>query len=248
MNGARVNGQTMRAHFNNYAADYDAQRARRLHYLEMQRVILRAIPYPAEEAFSVLELGIGTGLLSEQLLKRFRRANLEGYDLSDGMLAHASDRLQPFGARVRLFQANLAQNLPEKTYDVVCSSMALRLIIHQLSRPERFRFYRALTARLTPRGVLLISDSVRPPTEALAKRYAEMRERERCERDGAEQLADERRRAPDETERLVEVDEGATTLEEALTYLRQAGLVNVDCIWKQRAAVVLYAEQVEAGG
>ena len=132
--------EATRAHFDAEAADYDAQRPYRLHYAELQQVMLRAIPYPPEASFIVLELGIGTGLLTEQLLRRFPHATVEAYDLSEEMLARARQRLAPFGTRVKLSSGDFSTTLPKATYDLICSSLAL----HHLPRANRDRFYRRL--------------------------------------------------------------------------------------------------------
>jgi len=232
--------EATRLHFDAEAADYDAQRPYRLHYAELQQVMLRAIPYASEASFGVLELGIGTGLLTEQLLRRFPHAIVEAYDLSEEMLARARQRLAPFGPRVKLFSGDFSTTLPEASYDLICSSLAL----HHLPRANRDRFYRRLAARLAPGGALLVGDRIKAPTESLAARYEAMRQLEMRECGWGEEVIAEQRRQQEETgRRLAGIDHGASTLEEFLGYLCAAGLVNVDCLWKHGADVVVYAEQ-----
>jgi tRNA (cmo5U34)-methyltransferase len=232
--------EATRAHFDAEAADYDAQRPYRLHYAELQQVMLRAIPYPPETSFIVLELGIGTGLLTEQLLRRFPHATVEAYDLSEEMLARARQRLAPFGRRIKLASGDFSTTLAKATYDLICSSLAL----HHLPRANRDRFYRRLATCLAPGGALVVGDRIKAPTESLAARYEAMRQLEMRERGWSEEVIAEQRRQQGETRRrLAGVDHSASTLEEFLGYLCSAGLVNVDCLWKDGADVVVYAEQ-----
>lgn len=232
--------EVTQAHFDARAADYDAQRSYRLHYTEMQQVLLRAIPYSSEASFTVLELGIGTALLTEQLLLRFPQATVAGYDLSPKMLARAEERLAPFGPRVKLYQADFATSLPEERYELILSCIAF----HHLPRANRDQFYQRLATCLVPGGVLLAGDAVKPPTEALAARYALIRRRLIAELGWSEEvLAMLRQQQEENRQRLADIDHGADTLEVFLGYLRGAGLINVDCLWKNGTYVVVYAEQ-----
>lgn len=234
--------EATRAHFDARAAEYDAQRPYRLHYAEMQQVLLRAIPYPPETPFTVLELGIGTALVTEQLLIRFPHATVEGYDLSEEMLARARERLAPFGTRATLHQTDFATTLPEKTYDLICSSLAF----HHLPRANRDQFYQRLATCLVPGGALVVGDTVKPPTEALAARYEAIRQQEIQELGWSEEMiAAQRQRQEENQKRLAGIDHGASTLDEFLAYLRGADLINVDCLWKYGANVVVYAERAK---
>jgi trans-aconitate methyltransferase len=233
--------EVTRVHFNARAAEYDAQRPYRLHYAEMQQVLLRAIPYTPETAFTVLELGIGTALLTEQLLKHFPYATVAGYDLSEEMLARARARLAPFGTRAILYQADFVTTLPDnKTYNLICSSIAL----HHLPRAHRDHFYQRLATCLIPGGALVVGDTIKPPTEALAVRYTEMEQREIQELGWSAEILEAKRRQQEENRlRLAGIDHGASTLDDFLEYLRGAGLINVDCLWKHGTMVVVYAER-----
>ena len=69
----------------------------------MQSVMLCAIPYSPEAVFPVLEVGVATTLLTEQLLQYFPHATVDGYDLSEEMLARTRARLARFGPCVALY-------------------------------------------------------------------------------------------------------------------------------------------------
>lgn len=232
--------EATRAHFDAQAADYDFKRGFRLHYEEMQRVLILAIPHSPEARFTVLELGVGTGILTEQILSRFPHAIIDGYDLSGEMLAQARKRLSAFGERIRLQMRDFATSFPVTIYDLVCSSLAL----HHLPRRGREDFYRRLAGCLVPGGVVLIADRIRPPTQELSARYRAIRRQETLEAGLTEEaVAEERLRQREQSRRLEGVDHGPSTLDEMMDYLRRAGLVNVDCLWKHGLDAVVYAER-----
>ncbi len=231
--------QATRAHFDAQASEYDSEHNARPHYAEMQQVLVRAIPYPPESGFSVLELGVGTALLTEKFLKRFPSANVEGLELSEEMLAQARSRLSPFGHRVKLTQMDFAAEMPKGQFNVICSSLAL----HHLPRTNRDLFYRRLAERLATGGVLVIADRIKPPTKDLSDRYKEMRTRELLDLGWTKENFAEERSQRQNRGRLEGTDHGPSTVGELLEFLKGAALVNVDCIWKQGTEAVIYGEK-----
>src|SRR5262249_42251747 len=57
---------------------------------------------------TVLDLGVGSGLVAEVILDALPEASLVGVDFSDAMLEVARARLDRFGSRVRLVSHDLA--------------------------------------------------------------------------------------------------------------------------------------------
>ncbi|HCG01186.1 MAG TPA: hypothetical protein DEV93_11655, partial [Chloroflexi bacterium] len=60
---------------------------------EIGDVILDLIPAEADEPFQVVELGVGSGWLSEAILNRFQRARVIALDGSPAMLKESGRRL-----------------------------------------------------------------------------------------------------------------------------------------------------------
>ena len=71
----------------------------------------------------VLDLGAGTGALSEAILQKCGETVVELVDVDDEMLARARTRLQRFGERVRLRRQSFYDTLPR--CDAVAASLAL---------------------------------------------------------------------------------------------------------------------------
>ena len=177
----RKKDQSRRA-FDKQATGYDAhlggEHARKL-YPQMVREVERIarahvsaaagrcvgchrISAPAQGSpLRVLDVGCGTGALSELVLNAVPGCRLTGVDISTEMLRQARARLQ--GAAT--FVPGDAEHLPfsEGTYDVVLINDAF----HHFPEPRRaaFEAWRVLTAG----GILLIGDEWRPqPLRALS--------------------------------------------------------------------------------
>lgn len=115
------------------------------------------IVVPAKGA-SVLEIGCGTGLLTEKLLAA--GASVEAIDQNPQMLDQARRRLSDCGSRVRLRECAAAEidSLPEATYDGVAASLSLS----EMSVDERAYVLTQVARILKPAGCVAIVDEIRP--------------------------------------------------------------------------------------
>jgi len=109
----------------------------------------------------VLDLGCGTGSLTERVLHELPRARVVAIDRDPVLLALARSGLGSRNGRVLWVDADLrskgwAAALPRGRFDAAISSTAL----HWLSAEELGRLYRILAQRLRPGGVLLNADAI----------------------------------------------------------------------------------------
>lgn len=109
----------------------------------------------------VLELGIGTGLLAEQLVKK--GMNLTGFDFSEDMLKIAKRRLEN---KVNLYHQDVLNlNLPEKNYEAAVSQggvwVAIRegncLDSHITGYDRNLQGLRRVAEHLDTNGLLIIN-------------------------------------------------------------------------------------------
>lgn len=111
-----------------------------------------------------LDLGCGTGAVSERLLARFPRARSIGVDFDPVLLRIGATGLGKLDGRMTWVDADLrapswTTALPMRRFDAALSSTAL----HWLTGPQLTRFYRSLAGLLSPGGVLLNADQIAFP-------------------------------------------------------------------------------------
>ena len=109
----------------------------------------------------VLDLGAGTGALSEAILENCDESVVELLDVDDEMLARAEIRLQRFGKRVRLRRQSFHDTLPR--CDAVAASLALH---HVPDLDAKARLYGRVHEALAPGGVFVNGDATMPDDAA----------------------------------------------------------------------------------
>ena len=163
----------------------------------------------------VLDLGCGDGRLTELILRSYPGSTVVCVDLSKTMLAGAARRL-PHNGTVDLVQLDFDRPLPEdppfdRPFDAAVSSFAY----HYVDDGRKRTLYAELARALAPGGILTNLEIVASPTPALHQQW---RKEMGAEDDPADHLS------PMATQ---------------LRWLSEAGLVDVDCIWKWRSLSLL---------
>ena len=105
----------------------------------------------------VLDLGGGTGALSETILLAAPRAVVELIDVDRDMLARARERLTRFSGRARFREASFDDPLPEA--DAVAASLALH---HVPTMEKKQRLFVRIHDCLRPGGVFVNADATMP--------------------------------------------------------------------------------------
>jgi trans-aconitate 2-methyltransferase len=99
---------------------------------------------------TVIDAGCGTGRITEQLLERLPRGRVLALDVSPAMLAEAALRLERFGDRVTLLEADLNRPLPVAApADAILSTATFHWVLDQEALPGH------LAAALRPGGRLV---------------------------------------------------------------------------------------------
>ena len=107
-------------------------------------------------AKSVLELGTGTGETARRVLNRHPDAQLIGIDASPGMVEVARASLP--ADRVKLLVGRLEDPLPEGSYDLVVSALA----VHHLEGTGKADLFRRIASRLDAAGRFVLADVFEP--------------------------------------------------------------------------------------
>jgi tRNA (cmo5U34)-methyltransferase len=167
---SRVASKGMRREFDREARGYDrTARASMPGYSDLHRTLIWGIPFVSTRSFRVLELGVGTGTLTAQILDGFPHAQLTGIDLSPQMITRARTKLRPYRDRFELSAGDLSK-FEEGTYDVVVSALA----IHHLSDAEKWRLFRRVYRCLAPGGYFGDADDHLPEDPIFDTRYAQI--------------------------------------------------------------------------
>jgi tRNA (cmo5U34)-methyltransferase len=124
-------------------------------YLPMLRAAAFAVAEVAPE--HVLDLGAGTGGLSEVLLSHPEVGRVELLDVDREMLDRARARLASHGERVVFTEASFGEDLP------VCDAVAASLSLHHLPTVQsKTELYARVFSALRPGGVFVNADATMP--------------------------------------------------------------------------------------
>ncbi len=216
------------AAFDAHAADYDASRRRLVPSFEpFYGTAVEAIGLTGLSPRRVLDLGAGTGLLSQFVRAAYPEAELTLLDGSAPMLDRARDALGE--ERVTYLHADLGDPLPAGPWDAIVSSLA----IHHLADAAKRQLMARIHAALAPGGVFVNAEQVAGPTGRLTALYADWHERRAraAGSDDAEWSAALGR---------MRFDRHAS-VEDQLAWLRAAGFADADCVFRDPRFAVLVA-------
>ena len=218
---------SVKRHLDVDAQGYDVQIRRFIpHYDDMLANAVELLARLVAPDSHVLDVGAGTGALSEAVLDGLPEARVTLLDVDVEMLTEARRRLDGFGDRVAFQEGSFLDPLPAA--DAIVASLALHHV-HDIEL--KTGVYRAIHAALTPGGVLLNLDaaiSADPRVNALifdlwSAHMAEHGIAEDEARGHFAAWADEDRYFP---------------LEAELAALRGAGFAEVECFWRRGPSAI----------
>lgn len=138
------------------AAEYDVSRRRLIPCYDLfyGTAVELASRTVKETNPSILDIGAGTGLLSEHVLQKFPTANLALLDESAEMLAKAQIRLEQYKPKV--FVQAMTSALPSEKFHAVISSLA----IHHLSNKDKKGLFKRVFDILEPGGIFINAEQI----------------------------------------------------------------------------------------
>ena len=214
-------------HFHAYASDYDAARRRLVPMFDtFYGTAVQALELVRGPITRVLDLGAGTGLLSERVLAAHPGAELVLLDGAPAMLDQARGRL---GDRAAYRVGDLTDALPAGPWDAIVSALA----IHHLADGDKADLFTRVRAGLRPGGVFVNAEQVAgasPELEAHNLRHHEQ---------------SARRLGTDDDEWAAALDrmrhDRKVTVDWHLERFREAGFSDADCLFKNHSFAVLVA-------
>ena len=152
------------------ASEYDTSRRRLipcydLFYTAAADLAARSIKTPSP---AILDLGAGTGLLSEFVMQKVKSASLTLLDESADMLSKAQQRLAQYQPKV--FIQPMTDPLPAGPFHAVISSLA----IHHLSDEDKRNLFKRIYQSLAPGGVFINGEQILGDNEWQQQLYEDM--------------------------------------------------------------------------
>ena len=158
--------ERIKNHFEEEAKEFDAIIQRLIpHYNEMIAALVSVIPFSKERAFSMIDLGCGTGTVSKAVKGCFPNAEITCVDIAGSMLEIARDKL---GSSVTCIQADFNDFDFQRTFDLIVSSLALH---HLETDDDKLRFYQKIYEALNPGGTFINIDVVLGGDDSLQNVY-----------------------------------------------------------------------------
>ncbi len=208
---------------------------------EQLATLLCLLPFGKDDAFRIVDLGCGEGVLEYAALTAFPNAKALALDGSDSMRKHAGALLKPFGSRVdvRPFALESDEWRGELDgADCVVSS----LVVHHLTDDGKQALFREAYSRLSDGGALMLIDCVQPMriegVSLFADTYDSISRQQSMDRTGSTSLFDRFVEEKWNIFRHPEPSEMLAPLPHQLVWLADAGFEGVDCFWLQAGYAV----------
>ena len=217
--------------FNNAADNYDTNRKEIIPHMDVYYQTAVELTKKFNNP-TILDLGAGTGILTELLHQTHPQSRITLVDMSANMLDKAKNKFNNIDNFTYIEDNYLTMDFKDN-YDIIISSLS----IHHLNDKEKYTLYRKIYQHLNNHGVFINADEVIAPTVTLEKLYVEKETTHLLKQDLTNDEKDEilYRRTLDTP----------STLKDNLTWLDDIGYENVDVIYKYYRYFVLYGQKIE---
>jgi tRNA (cmo5U34)-methyltransferase len=206
---------------------------RELKYRPQWDLMGQLLPFNADDAFTVLDLGAGTGAAARTVLDRYPRSTAILADFSPAMMDEAASVMQPYAGRVEYVEFDmLAGEWPAAIPDSV-DAVVSSLCIHHLPDERKQGIFAEILLRLVPGGWYFNLDPISTQDPAIDAVW--LRTNDRLDPAGAHKRL---HRTPEEHARYENHIRYIIPLDRQLGFLRSAGFQAVDVYWKQLDYVI----------
>ncbi len=162
-----INRKGIEYKFNKYATNYDHARQQLIPcFSEFYSTAVKIIPFSTSKNLSILDIGAGTGLLTELIAKKFSNAQITLIDISAEMLSIAQERLKKYKG-ISFQVSDYSRNFPAQKYQLIVSSLS----IHHLSDKDKEKLFKKIKHSLQQNGIFINADQVHGETDEIEKIY-----------------------------------------------------------------------------
>lgn len=213
-----------------FAAEQGQREGRRRDQLQL---MARLLPFGADEEFSFVDLGAGTGAASRAFLDEYPRARATLAEYSPQMTAEGERLMAAYAGRFRYVEFDMLSGdwacFDAERFNAAVSSLS----IHHLPDARKQGIFRELFDRLEPGGWYVNFDPVKAPDEEVEAIWQRVNDHY-----DPEAAHKRNHRSDQELARYHNHVRFQTTLEPQLAWLRDAGFRGVDAFWKRLDYVI----------
>jgi len=205
--------------FEECATEYDRMIEKIVpYYHEQHKIILSIIPFADKDEIKVLDLGIGTGVLSKLILTNYPNSAIHGVDISEKMIEMSSKMLANYSNKATFECADIEKADYANDYDAILAGLA----IHHLADENKRHFFKMMYNSMKVGGVFIIRDIVKSESKRMNALFRELWiEFEKA--NGADY---------DKIDKNSDEQDIPTTVNNHILWLKEAGFKDVDCVWK----------------
>jgi SAM-dependent methyltransferase len=217
----------------------DRERRRGAHRL----LLAELLPFQADEAFTFVDLGAGTGAAARTIMDRYPAARAILADYSPQMMAQGAIELEPYEGRYSYVELDLAQGgaWPEAIPELV-DAVITSLAVHHVTDARKRELFAEVLAHLVPGGWFLNYDPLATSDPVTEEAWHRVEDR----RDPAARHKREHR-TPEEQLRYETHIRYMIPLEPQVEFLRAAGFEGVDVYWKELGYAIYGGRRPFAG-
>jgi len=179
----------------------------------------------------ILDIGAGTGLLTNFLMAKFPNASYTLIDISDEMLNVARQRFQHLSS-VSYIKADYKDFLETEQFDIIVSALS----IHHLTNPEKQKLYKGIFGSLKKGGTFINGDQFLARTTETEEWHHKLW----VDKIESTTLTTQEKNAAYERMKL----DIPATVEDNITWLEEAGFINVDLFYKYYCFGILRGQKV----
>lgn len=217
----------LKNHFNNEAENFDKMVQRNIPcYNQMLEALIDAIP-DVTESPKILDLGCGTGNITQKAKNRFPKARITCLDLSENMIEIAKEKLKNYDD-IEYVIGDFTQVKLEEKYDAIISSLALH---HIENDEEKQAMYKSIYEALKNEGVFYNADVIKANSKYNESLYEKVAARDMKENGVSTEEISDMNRKRDE-------NDIPTTIYNHIKMLENVGFTEIDVIWKYYANAV----------
>ncbi len=225
-----MSNKILKEKFDQNAGIYDRQRQWVIPCLDDLYTIMTDLARSEVPGPKILDMGAGTGLLTQYLYKKYERAEFTLIDLSDEMLNIARQRFKGKSNFSYITGDYVKYDFQDK-FDIITSSLS----IHHLKDQDKEFLYSKIYENLNKGGIFLNADQVLAPSPSNELEY---------QRNWREKIEDGSLEEPDKISILerMKLDKPAK-LKYNLKWLEKSGFKDVDVFYKYYNFCVLYGKK-----